>query len=137
MKIKITTSSAGEPKITQALATANGKATAHTATAQDLIDAAKDIESQLARLGISKADRIGAEFVYRSGGSVAKSYKYTRKVSLCRAARGASDWFLTSVSAQEIFANECGYCRMVLTEQQDAIAVAKLRSQYAILPSHS
>jgi hypothetical protein len=133
MKIKIITTSTGAPKLTQALAAANGKATAHTATAQELIDASNDIENQLTRLSISKADRIGAEFVFCSGGAVARSYKYNRKVTLCRAVRGASDWFLISATPKEIYANQSGYCTLLLTEKQDALAVAKLRAQYSIL----
>lgn len=119
-------------EIKSALAEKNGKASAHTATIANLIDAVKYAESQLESFGISKKDRTGVRLSTRSGGSVSRSYKYCRKVSDCSLIRGSSDWYLTSVTTTEIFPNQSGFSRLELTPEQDAIAVAKLRQNYNI-----
>jgi hypothetical protein len=130
MKIKIKPSTSGEPVITNALLEANGKATGHVATPQDIIDAAKDAENQLQQLGIGKSGRIGAEFIYMSGGSVSKSYKYQRAVNVITAVRGGSDWFVTGIRKTTIWPQQCGSLKIGLTAEQERIALNQVRSKF-------
>ena len=130
MKIKIKTSTSGEPVITNALAEVNGKATGHIATPQEIIDAAKDAEKQLEGFGIAKARRIGAEFIYMSGGSVSKSYKYQRTVNVITAVRGGSDWFVTDIRKTAIWPQQSGSLKIGLTAEQERIALNQVRSKF-------
>lgn len=133
MKIKIQASTSGEPVIKNALAEVNGKATEHVATPQEIIDAAKDAEKQLEGFGISKRNRIGAEFVFMSGGSVSKSYKYQRTVNVITATRGGNDWFVTGIRKTTIWPQQSGSLKVGLNAEQERIALNQIRSKFYTL----
>jgi hypothetical protein len=130
MKIKIANTTDGSPVITEALAVVNGRAAAATATAVSIIDAAIYAESKLHALGIPKNKRTGATFRYTSGGSVARSYKYSRIVNVVTAVRGSAGWFITNITKSDLFPNQSGETKLGLKPEQIEIAVAQVRSQF-------
>ena len=130
MKIKIAHTTAGVPVITNALTAVNGRAQSATASAVDVLKAAKDAENQLEGFGISKAHRVGAEFIFVSGGKVAKSYKYSRIVNVVKAVRGGKEWFIVDIAKATLWPNESGSLRVGLTSGQTDCALAQTRAKF-------
>jgi hypothetical protein len=119
-------------KIEVALAAVNGRATAHTfSTFAEIEQVATTLERKLQYLGIAKKYRVGASGTARSGGSVARSYDYARKATDIRIERRSNTWFLVSIDEATAYA-EGSHPWVTLTESQDAIAIANLRSAYSI-----
>jgi hypothetical protein len=115
-----------------ALAAAHGRATSHTARPSNLRPVAERLEAQLAELGIAKRDRAGATARYVSGDKVPSSYKYARTVSVVDMTRGSSGWYVTAIARPEVWPSAKTGARLILTPEQDAIAVATLRSRYTV-----
>jgi hypothetical protein len=133
MKIKI--KEQNRAAITAALAKANGRATAHTFNgATPIIEAAVAAETKLKLLGLTQSQRKGAQASLTSGSKVPHSYKYTRITTDVQMLRGATGWFLIGVSTSEGFSFGCGGCRVLLTTEQDVLAVAAFRSSYGVQP---
>jgi len=131
MKIKINESN--RAAITAALVAANGRATAHTFNgATPIIEAATAAEAKLELLGLTKTLRVGARAELTSGSKVPHSYKYTRITTDVQMLRGATGWFLIGASTSEGFSFGCGGCRVLLTTEQDVLAVAAFRSSYGV-----
>jgi hypothetical protein len=119
-------------KIEVALAAVNGRAAAHTFTTfAEIEQVATTLERKLRSLGIAKKYRSGARGTARSGHSVAKSYDYARKATDVCLERRSSTWFLASIDEATAYAEDA-HPRVTLTESQDAIAIANLRSAYSI-----
>ena len=133
MKIKIADTTTGEPVITNALAAVNGRATSATANASSIIDAANYAEAKLQSLGIPKNKRVGAVFNFTSGGSVARSYKYSRIVNIVRATRGSTGWFITGISKSELFPNQSGGTNVGLNSKQSEIALQQVRAKFFLI----
>ncbi len=112
----------------------NGDARDHTFNARDILWLTQQIEDELAALGIPKKDRNGAAVYASSGDAVPNSYKYKRIGTGVRLLRGSTHWFLVSAKRETIWQEGGGY-RLVLTQEQDAKAVAVLRSGYAVAPA--
>ena len=128
----INISSANAKKIETALAEVNGRATAHTFTTfAEIEQIATSLERKLQGLGIAKKYRAGASGTARSGGSVAKAYDYARKATEIRIERRSSTWFLVAIYEATAYA-EGSHPRLMLTESQDAVAIANLRSANSV-----
>lgn len=111
----------------------NGSATKYTINSYHEIEqhAAQAEVRLLGMIGVKKHLK-GAKAVAVSGGSVAKSYKYGRKVTRIVVERKSSEWELISVKSENLYSdNVCG-AKLLLTKGQDELAVAKLRAQYDV-----
>jgi hypothetical protein len=129
MKIKIALNAKGR-ELSDSLDKINGKAKSATASALDILNATEVAEKQLAAFGIAKSSRIGAEMIYTSGGSVAKSYKYKRIANIIKAVRGGSSWYVTSIQRIELFPNQDGGIKVGLNADQEKTALAGVRAKF-------
>ena len=127
MKIKISS-----PKLSHALALANGKCTAHTARLSDFHEAALRAEAELSGLKLPKRKRIGAGFVFESGKKLPSSYKYRRTITRARLVRGARDWFLSEISTVEVWPSCGGGSILILTQSQADCAIAEFKQKFRI-----
>ena len=115
-----------------ALATINGKSKEHTFTDYlQIAEVAQDAESGLEKLGILKKDAVGAKFIAYSGQAVANSYKYSRTGTIIEIERKSSGWHLTSIKTYNLY-QKPPHNQIILTEKQDACAIASLRQKYNI-----
>lgn len=113
-----------------ALAAVNDRARDHTYTdARDIFALAADAERRLESLGIPRHHRTGAVYVSTSGGPVPNAYKYSRRATSVTLKRRASGWTIASITRTEIY-KKGGRAALILTQDQDALAVKKLRSTY-------
>jgi hypothetical protein len=128
--IKITAENAGA--IEAALANVNGRASAHTFTAFDQIEAlALRGEEKLEELGIPKSARNGAIYDASSGGSVAKRYKSARLITLVQLQRKTAGWYLVAVGVATVWpSGYTGKTGLTLTAEQDVLAFAVFRENY-------
>lgn len=136
MKIKLTSVTdlnARNAALAAALARANGKASAHTASLADLVEAAADAEAQLAALGLPVSRRVGAQASHVSGGSVPASYKYRRRVTYSTLTRGASGWFLTFCTSADAWPSVKGGTTIRIPASADEYLIRKLHDRYAII----
>jgi len=120
-------------KIATALAAANGKATAHTATLRDLAAAAEDAEAQLAALGLPPSRRAGAEACHVSGGNVPNSYKYRRRATYSTLRRGTDSWFLVLCTSADVWPSVKSGTFISIPAEADEYLAAKLRDRYAVI----
>lgn len=133
MKIKINESN--RAAINAALEKVNGRATAHTFTgATPIIEAAVAAEAKLELLGLNKVQRIGAQASLSSGKKIPHAYKYPRIKTNVQILRGATGWFLIAASASDYISFGRGGCSVLLTTEQDVLAVAAFRSSYGVQP---
>jgi hypothetical protein len=131
MKIKI--NETNREAITAALATANGKATAHTFyNGLSVIYAARDAEAQITALELNKGDRAGVIAYSCSGGRLPNAYKYARTITRVTLVRGSADWFLTDVKSFETLDKKQGETRVTLTLAQAAAVVAKFSTRFSV-----
>lgn len=130
MKIKI--SQDNSAAIDAVLAQVNGRASQHTASSLDIIDAARRAEANLAQLGLPKAERSGASFFFRSGDKVAHAYAFARAVNHATLQRGASAWYLVSVIKTEVQPSAKPSLIATLTAAQDAEVIRRVREGYSI-----
>ena len=123
------------PAIQAALDAANGRATSHVCRHATYVeDAASKAEARLQVLHIPKAARAGAEYAWLSGDVLPNAYKYTVIRTRLRLARRASGWSLMSVEAVEFYPQGAVSGTLILTPDQDAKAVAALRTGYRVAP---
>ena len=133
MKIKIENSDKSLAAIQKALDEANRGAHAHTFNhALSVVKSAAIAESKLDELGILKGARAGAAAMKVSGVAVFKSYQYSRIATRITMARGSNAWFLIGVETVSIWAKGGTRTTLTLTSEQDAYAVAVLRSGYRV-----
>lgn len=130
MKIKITTEN--KLAIESALKVANGNAENFVFSTLDEIQSlAEEAEIFLENIRLPSSERHGAAVLARSGEQVAQSYGFSRNVTSVELQRGSTDWFL--VKAERIKAGP--YAKrpsILLTAEQDSVAVNRLRSLYSI-----
>jgi len=120
--------------IVAALRAANGKATAHTYThAIDIATLARTAEAKLEAFGIPKAMRAGAALIAVSGSKLPSAYKYTAQATVVRLIRKGAGWYLESAAATDLHPGRTPAERLHLTPEQDAKAIAVLRTQYALI----
>ena len=130
MKIKICAENAN--KINKALAEANGKATEHTYTNWIEVEMAAMAAEKLSLKLLSKKEAIGSFYVATSGNKLPNAYNHPRKVTNIKIVRGSSAWFLVAVSSSQAW-NAEGHKRLILTAEQDRLAVERFRNQYATI----
>jgi hypothetical protein len=128
MKIKVSS-----PKLSHALALANGKCTAHTARLSDFHGSALRAEMELSGLKLPKRKRIGAEFVFESGRKLPSSYKYRRTITRARLVRGARDWFVSEISTVEVWPSVGGGSILTLTQSQADCVVSEFRQKFRVI----
>jgi len=92
-----------------ALKAANGGATAHTYT------------------------RAGAAMSAVSGSRLPNAYKYTAKATIVRIIRRGAGWYLESAGTTDLHPGSTPAERLHLTPDQDAKAIAVLRTQYSLM----
>lgn len=128
----IKVSSKNEAAIVAALAAVNGSATQHTfVNAWEIATVVRDLELAVVNFVGSKDAAVGAVAFVGSGKAVAKAYKYPRKTTRIKLHRRSSGWFLVDVQSDVEYAR-AGTTVLKLTLEQDAKAVANLRSQYRV-----
>ena len=129
MKLKI--SAAKIMKIRAALDAINGSSHVHTASPQDVINAATEAESNLQFFAIPKKARKGTRYIYTSGGSVPSAYKYQRNVNRITIERGSEEWFIVVIEKIEIWGRaDRGY--IYLTPAQRDIALADFCARFEV-----
>ena len=133
--IRITKSTAAA--IEAALKAVNGRAESHAYSLFSEIEAlAETAEARLEALGLPKSRRAGAQWAEISGAAVSNSYAkkaFHRAATSVRLIRRASGWYLQSASATTIGAGGGGKGSLVLTAEQDAEAVRRLRAGYSVM----
>lgn len=118
--------------ISTALFNANGRAEGHTLTSGSaVVDIAAVFEAQLVKLVGSKKSAVGARAFYQSGDQLPSAYKYSRRVTLLTLERRSTGWYLTQAKAGESY-REAGPQHLILTEEQDAIAVSIFKKSYRV-----
>lgn len=126
------------PALTTALAEANGRATAHTANVGDITRWADEAEAKLAALGIPKDGRVGAVYRRESGERLPGAYSARSRASKCKRTqitmrRRATGWFVTRLTAGECWPQVAPTNMLVLSGEQDAIAVSATRRAYHVV----
>lgn len=118
--------------VEKALKMQNGRATAHAYTSfSEIAELAEQAEAGLAKL-LYKKDFAGARLTATSGGSVAKSYRDARKVTVVTIERKSGAWYLIGVCASSIY-DSAKPARLYLTAAQDTAAKAKLAEKYSVI----
>lgn len=134
---QIATQAPDRAAIEDALKAANGSAAAHTFTrAQEIMDLAEDAENRLSALNIPIKSRAGAEYHATSGTKLPNAYARTILRSHVRLIRRSGGWYLLGVGRVEDYPTASPAAYLHLTDEQDAIAVAKFRAGYTVLPAH-
>jgi hypothetical protein len=118
--------------IEAALADVQHRASVNTFTAQDVLGMAANAERRLERLHLAKKARPAAEYRFRYAGPTARSYKNRQGATYIKLQRGSSDWFAVELARVEIWPQTPELAELVLTKEQDALAVAALRCTYAV-----
>ena len=127
--VKITAANAS--KITDWLAAVNGKPTDHTLNdSETLFSLVSTAHNELLDLLGSTKAIVGACLTYRSGQAVSSAQKHVRKNTEIRIEFRAAGAYLTDVVASTV-AHKLGEERtLILTEKQDALAIARQRTKY-------
>ena len=139
IKTPIRITEANAAAIEAALKAVNGKAEAHAYTAFGEIEAlAEAAEARLEALGLPKTQRTGALWTETSGSAVSNSYAkkaFHRAATIVQLQRRPSGWFLVSAFATTIGASGGGKGGLILSAEQDAEAVRRLRASYSVKPA--
>jgi len=137
MKLKISDNPIDMAKIDEVLQSINGEASMHTySSASEIIAIAQQAEAKLDRLLLPKKYRAGAVAEKTSGGKMPTSYGYRRIATRVELTRGARDWYLTYVLRIEVFPDNPGrHLFLILTQEQDKIAVENFRKSYHVAHS--
>jgi len=135
LKLKISDNPADQAKIEDALRRVNGQATRHTySSASEILAIAQEAEQELDRLLLPKKNRAGAVAKKASGSRMPKAYKYRRAATMVEMMRGSRNWYLTYVLRTRILPeNRAGHLSLMLTQEQDKIAVGSFRKNYYVL----
>ncbi len=130
----ILTAEKNKSVIEAVLKSVNGRATAHTYNSfEEILAAADKAEKTALELLGSKKEAIGAEWKQTSGERVANAYdrrSHTRVATGITLSRRPSGWFLVDVEPATIYKDGGNDGVIYLTEEQDAVAVAKFRKGY-------
>ena len=132
--IRITESNAAA--IESLLKAVNGRAAEHAYTRYSEIEnLTAAAEAKLEALGLPKARRAGAQLAEISGAEVSNSYAkkaFHRAATSVRLERRPSGWYLVCATATTIGASGGGKGSLILTAEQDAEAVRRLRAGYSV-----
>ena len=96
MKIKLS-------KTQKTLDLVNGTALRFTATQEDLVQVAKQVESELMARGVYKKNLPGTCVTYIPAGAKYKSYKYSAKTTTVKMIRSKTGWFMTSATSSTAY----------------------------------
>jgi len=119
--------------IENALGSINGRSIAHCyTTAREITEVSLRAESRLSKLLSAKKNYQGAEFYSTSGGTVANCYKGMRNATKIKIMRGSKDWFLVSVSRAELWPNQSGKEEIIITEEQEKLALEKFSYLFCV-----
>jgi hypothetical protein len=119
-------------KINAILAEVNGRAGDHIyCNYQDFAPAANAKIAEVKNLVGGEKYTVGIKISIESGGSVSKSYKYTRIGTRIALERKASGWFVTEIKRIDIWAKG-GESKIVLTPAHHDRAVNVLKSGYFV-----
>ena len=130
MKIKI--EKKNQAAIEAALLSVNGRAHDHAYTTFGAVEKiAQESEKQVIWLVGSKKAAVGALVESTSGKDMPKAYRYSRVGTTVNIERCSTGWFLVGVAPATLY-QQGGKARLTLTDKQDGIAVACLRSQYRV-----
>jgi len=113
MKIKIT--EANIAKLEDLVSETNGKAVAHTLSANAIVEMAQRAERRLDNAGILQKNRTGTVLFYRSGEKMPGAYKHSRIVNAGGIVRHATGWYLQSFYTTNAFTPEGGHEVLHLT----------------------
>ena len=142
IKTPIRITEANAAAIEAALKAVNGKAEAHAYTTFGEIDSlAAAAEAKLEALGLPKSShRCGALWTETSGSAVSNSYAkkaFGRAATRVRLQRRPSGWYLVGAVATTIGASGGGKGELILSAEQDAEAVRRLRAGYYVVRAAS
>jgi len=120
-------------KIDAILSQFQGRRQNNLLSSLDLIDCTESAEARLAKLGLPKGYRAGAEVIYGGGsGAWAKSYSYAIQTTIARMVRTTTGWFLVEVWSDDLYPQENRPDSIYLTPNQDNIVVENFRRQYSV-----
>ena len=129
--MQISVTDQNKDKIEEMLRAVNGRASEHTYNYYTQIKSlVAEAEERLGLL-VPKKCFAGAKFYAESGEKVPNAYKYARKSTVIYFERGAKDWFIMQIKADQVY-KEGGSKSLSLTEEQDVKAVEMLRHNYRI-----
>ena len=118
-------------KIEAALRAVNGSASRHAYTSfNDIAAEAARAERKVLAL-LTKTQAAGARFLSTSGGSVPNSYRHARVGTSVVLERRRAWWVLVSAERSTL-RDTAPTAKLVLTVEQDAAAVARLRAGYVV-----
>ena len=119
-------------KVVAALASVNGRATAHTVTAaHEVREIAKSAEQLLEAAGMTKAERRGATATFQPAGP-ARNYKWAAKSTRITLERGASDWFVVGVAAINMFPAQAERLDVAIPARSHASFVARWSARFQV-----
>lgn len=119
-------------KISDALESVNGRATAHTfTTANEVREVAKIAEDQLAASGVPLAERSGCTITATSGDAVANRYKNRRIATRVTLVRGSGAWYLTEIATTEIYPSGPAKPSIKLTDKAREAVMRAALAPYA------
>ena len=98
----------------------------------DLVDCVEMAEIRLGEIGLPKGSRPGAEVIL-GGGSGPQDIRDTPTVTtIARMVRTKTGWFLVEVWSDDLYPQKTRPDHILLTSNQDNIAVANFRRQYRV-----
>lgn len=120
-------------KVVAALASVNGRATAHTVTAaHEVREIAKSAEQLLDAAGMTKAERRGSTVTFQPDGPSSRAYKWAAKSTRITLERGASDWFVVGVAAIDVFPAQAERFDVAIPARSHASFVARQSARFQV-----
>ena len=126
-----------KPTVQAMLTAVNGRHTAHVLDNADQIYlVASEAEKELAALKIPLIKRVGAEYHFWSGSTLARAYKYRVNVNVVMLIRNTQGWILEHLAITERNPDDPVKRALRLTQEQDKIAIRAFREarNYCVLP---
>lgn len=114
-----------------ALSEVNGKSYSHVFSVAEIIALTSRADTKLDKL-LLKQDFVGAQLHAQSGLPVAGAYDYSRNGNELTMERRPSGWFLTELIRKKFNRYQGGKTTLILTKEQDNLAVAKFRCRYLV-----
>ena len=119
--------------IEAALASVNGRATAHAFHSHaEVAYLSSMAEHQAVSLLGSKKATVGAQFFALSGAPVPRSYGHARAGNSVSLVRRSSGWFLFDVRPVTLFPSTGGMRQLFLNSAQSGCAQARFRTTYLV-----
>ena len=132
MKPNLRLTHQNEEGIDEYLSSLNGRCQTHTYEARGMLADLSKAETKLLDLLGSKKALKGAKVHLISGGRTAKAYKYKRTANKVTAEYRSTGWFLSFAALVELYPDQSGDMTLVLTKEQDEVAVARFRKLYLV-----